>query len=121
MITKAAAKAVGLDLLPLNFCDKSNGMTPFAESLIELGQSFVPSVTANVSNLLPCGKSVRAALIDLSANIQKKFNGNLPAILALCGVIICDGVKLDAKGKKYYDFVMNYIHFPMRSVAEGGV
>lgn len=119
-VTDAAAIAVALDLQPLSFCQHKVGMTKFAEALIELGQSFAPSVKLNVAKALPCGNTVRSGLIDLSNRMQLEFNTKLPSILEMGGGVTCDGVKLETNGKKYFDFVLNYLKFFRRPIAQGG-
>ena len=99
LITNAAAVAVVLDMLPLNFCDKKQGMVKFAEALVELGQSFAQSLKVNVAKALPCGNTVRSGLIQFSDELQKEFISQLSSILDLGAAVPCDGVKLDTNGK----------------------
>lgn len=60
-------------------------MPIFAQALIELGLSFVPSVQVNVENALPCCNTVRSGLLPLSKQMQKDFKTKLPLILELRG------------------------------------
>lgn len=58
----------------------------------------------NVLNMFPCRKYVHLTLIYMSYYIQKETNFKIPEIIAFGLCITCDGVKLDANDKKYYDF-----------------
>lgn len=57
---------------------------------------------------MTCRNKVRAGIINLSNEIQKELNSQLPAIFYFGDVITFDGVKLEANGCKYYDFVIYY-------------
>lgn len=65
---------------------------------------------------MPCGKSVRAEVIELAVQLKDMFRERLPEILLFCVGISCDGVKLELtekilqyrnalRGKKWYAFV----------------
>lgn len=120
LIQEAEAKSYALEMLPLGFFDKKNGILSFASSIVALGQKYPPSVQIDIEKLLPCRDTVRSEVIQLSEKVQKTFNLELPAILELGGGITCDGVKLEANGKKHYDMFVNYIKFSRRSVVSGG-
>lgn len=121
IITEAAAKASALDLLPLSFCDsKHRGVRQFADALIQLGQCYATTAQIDVGKLLPCGNSIRKGILDLSDKLRLEFKEKLPTLLENGGGISCDGVKLESNGRKYYDFVMNYIEFGRKSLSNGG-
>lgn len=118
-IVDAAYEAVALDVLPLQFCHKTRGILEFAKALIRLFQSYPLTVEINVEKLLQAGDTVRKGIIDRSLEIQK-INLEIPSIIEMEGGVPCDVVKIEANGRKYYGFVIDYLPLSRHSVVQGG-
>lgn len=74
----------------------------------------------DVEKHLPCDYSVRSGITNMSKELQKELNTNISNGLTSCGGVSCDGVKVESNGFKYYDFVVKYLNFGRKSVAQAG-
>lgn len=119
-IITAAAKAAVLGNLPLSFAYQKPGFISFARSLVEVGQRFSNASRIDVKKLLPSGHAVRDGVTRLAAEYQESFKDHLKGILDIGGGVTCDGVKVEVSGKKYYDFVLNFVEVSRRPVCKGG-
>lgn len=95
----AAVVSVALDNLPLNFCEKRNGMKKFAKAFNTVGKSYAPLAQVNVRKALPFVDAVRSGLIRLSDIIKTSFNTELPSILEIGRGVTCHGDTLQPIGK----------------------
>lgn len=121
IISEAVAKLILQDSLPLGFCNEKTGILYFATALIELGQRYTSSVYIDVHKLLPCRDTVGSSVIQLIKNIETEIGIiEHSSILMTDGAVTCDGVKLEATGKGYYDFVLNYLKYSRRKISYGG-
>lgn len=119
-LVRAAARSVVLDNMPLNFAYHRSGFMGLARTLVNIGQSYAAATSINLKTLLPSGTAVREGVLNLASEYRAIFKEKLPEVLRVGGGISCDGVKVELTGKKYYDFVLNYIEVHRRPVSRGG-
>ncbi len=72
-VDQAAAKAVIMDLRPLGFTDKFEGMTAFGEAVFRAGQSTPLGVNVCPSSYLPSRTAVKKALSEIGESLRRKF------------------------------------------------
>lgn len=87
VIIEALARAAAIYTLPIaiytltmSFCQNKMGITIFAKSLIELGQSCEPSCEIDINWLLPCGVTVRRGIMELCWSMRVEFKNDLQKI-----------------------------------------
>lgn len=117
-IVNASVMDVVQGLLPLSFAYLQDGMVAFASSLVRAGQEVPPSTNVNIPYLLPSPPTVREGVSRLATRLRGEFKEDLPIILGIGGGMTCDGLKLDANGRKYYDLIIHYIDVPKTETIE---
>lgn len=110
VITEAAAKAVVVSVLPINFCYQKAGFVGIVRALIEIGHGLPQGEQVNVYDALPCASTVCNKIKDIAQERRSILKGNMKAMICAGGGISCNGVQVEATGKKYYDFLIHYLY-----------
>lgn len=105
----AAAAAVVHDSLLLAFAYHKTGFMSLVKTLIEIGQSYSAASSIDMSSLLPTGTAVREGVMYLLEKRNRGIKSETNEILQLRGGILCDGVKVETNGNKYFHFNISYI------------
>ena len=109
VIAKCAAMAVTSDLRPISFTDQKERMLHFFEAVFKAGQATPVSDVIDRNSLLPCAKTVSAALSKLVVENRAKFQELLPEMIKIGGVVSTDGVTLKVQDKQFYDLTLHYM------------
>lgn len=117
-VTEASVLAVVHGMLPLNFAYRHEGMLMFAEALVSAGQSIPPNKSVDIAYMLPSPPTVRDGVRELATRLRAGFRKELSTILKIGGGLTCDGLKLDANGRKYYDLIIHYLDVPRSETLE---
>lgn len=110
LLSGGATICATLDILPISFCYRKKGFSHIAKALVELGQRHPTSTTVDVKDAFPSAQNMRDTIIKMATNVRNELkSGGIAKIAPVGGGITCDSVKIEERGRKYYEFILNFI------------
>ena len=119
-ISRAAAMACYMDLLPLSWTYNHEGVERFALSVFNAGTKMMPGQLVNVKDFMPSANTVKAKVLELEAEERKKDKDfRLKQAIEVGGAMSCDGLKQKHSGAKVYDLTLHFFQERRLNSSEG--
>lgn len=93
----------------LSFMNNNLGIKFTAKLLIDIGQNPCSIQIVYVADFLPCASTVRNLIQNSRYQKRVKFTNTLKSRMDVDWPATCDGFTHKKSGKKYCDFVDNYV------------